>query len=77
MKTAVNEIENISEILSGLPKSVLREVKDFASYLSDREHRRKEFVKRVLKAEQEPYTECHTVEEVMQAVRNAPEDDDD
>jgi rubrerythrin len=75
MKT-VNEIADINETLSVLSKSALREIRDFASYLADRERRHKKLVERVLKAEKEPYTECCTVEEVMQAIRNAPDDED-
>ncbi|MDI6756293.1 MAG: hypothetical protein QME78_18135 [Thermodesulfobacteriota bacterium] len=75
MKTA--EITNIDEMLKMLPKTALREVRDFAAYLLDRERRHKALVKRVLKAEQEPdMVECRTSEEFMHAILNAPEDDE-
>lgn len=75
MKTV--EITNIDEMLKMLPKTALREVRDFTAYLLDRERRHKALVERVLKAEQEPdMVECRTPEEFMQAILNAPEDDE-
>lgn len=70
MKTI--EITDIDEMLLKLPKKRVQEVRDFAAYLLDREHRHKALVKRVLKAEKNPDTIiCNTVEEAMQAVYNA------
>jgi rubrerythrin len=78
MKTAVKEIENINEILTALSKAALHEVRDFASYLADKERRHKEFVEQTLKAEKEPDTVmCKSVEEAMQAIYNAPDDDEE
>lgn len=63
------EISNIDEMLRLLPEQALHEIRDFTSYLVDRERRRKELVVRVLKAEQNPDTViCNTVEEAMQAI---------
>jgi len=75
MKTT--EINNIDDMLKMLPKTAVREVRDFAAYLLDRERRHKALVDRVLKTEQEPdMVECRTPEEFMQAILNAPEDDE-
>jgi len=77
MNTTANEIENIKELLPMLSETFLHEVKDFTQYLLEKQKKRKAFEEQVLKAEQGPYTEYHTVEEVMQAIRNAPEDEND
>ncbi|MCX8026227.1 MAG: hypothetical protein N3A62_00025 [Thermodesulfovibrionales bacterium] len=76
MNTTERQIQDINEILSCLPESAIQEVKDFAFYLAEREKRRKEFVERVLKAEREPDTViCSSVEEFIQAIENAEDDD--
>ena len=75
MKTM--EISEIDEMLEMLPETARQEVRDFAAYLLDRERRRKELVERVLKAEQNPdIVECKTPEEFIQAIINAPDDDE-
>ncbi len=75
MKTTVSEI---NEILSTLPESALHQIRDFAFYLADRDRRRKELVKRVLKAEQEHNSIiCNSVAEAMQAIYNTPDNDDE
>jgi len=77
MKTVIDEVELIKDILSRLPKSALHEVRDFAASHADRERRHKELVARVLKAEQEPDTiECKSFEEFMQAIEQAEIDSD-
>lgn len=78
MNSTVNEIEHIKEVLPLLPVTALHELMAFADYLADREKRRKVLVERVLKAEQNPdVVECRTSEEFMQAILNAPDDEDD
>ncbi len=78
MNTAVSEIERIKEILPMLPETALHELRAFTDYLADRERRRKALVERVLKAEREPDSViCNSVEEAMQAILNAPDDDDE
>lgn len=78
METTIDEIELIKNILSGLPKSALHEVRDFVAYLADRERRRKALVERVLKAEKEPDTvKCTSPEEFIQAIEQAEIDNDD
>lgn len=78
MKTAVNEVESIKEILSLLPDYAIKEVRDFAFYLADRERRRKGLVGRVLKAEEDHDSIiCNSAEEAMQAIYNTPDDDDE
>ena len=75
MKTA--EITDIDEMLKMLPKTTRQEVRDFTAYILDRGRRRKALVERVLKAEQEPDgVECETSEEFIQAIMNAPDDDE-
>jgi hypothetical protein len=69
MKT-VNEIADINETLSVLSKSALREIRDFAFYLADREKRRKAFEKEVLNAEQETPIRFKTVKDAMKAIRD-------
>ena len=64
-------------MLKMLPETARQEVRDFAAYLLDRERRRKALVKRVLKAEQNPdIVEWKTPEEFIQAIINAPDDDE-
>lgn len=74
MKTSVNEIENIKEILSILPESALQEIRDFAFYLADREKRRKALEERVLKAETEPPIRFASAEDAVKAVFDETED---
>ena len=77
MNTTVDEIEHLKDILSQLPESAVREVKDFAAYLADRECRRKALVERVLKAEQNPETiRCASQEEFIQAIMSADDVED-
>lgn len=72
MRTAIKEIEHIKDLLSQLPPSVVHEVRDFTTYLADRERRRKELVERVLKAEKNPETiRCATPDEFIQAIMSA------
>lgn len=76
MKTM--EISEIDEMLLKLSEDHLKEVKDFVGYLLDREKKHRAFVERVLKAEQEHDSIiCNSVEEAMQAILNAPDDDDE
>ena len=78
MNTTVDEIEHLKDILSQLPESAVREVKDFAAYLADRERRRKALVERVLKAEKEHNSViCNSAEEAMQATLNYRDDDEE
>jgi predicted DNA-binding transcriptional regulator len=75
MKTM--EISEIGEMLKMLSETARQEVRDFTAYLLDRERRRKALVERVLKAEQNPdIVECKTPEEFIQAIINAPDDDE-
>lgn len=76
MKTT--EITDIDEMLKMLPKTARQEVRDFMAYLLNRERRRKALIERVHKAEQEPdVVECRTPEEFMQAILNAPDNDEE
>ena len=61
-------------ILPNLPDDTLREIRDFAFYLADRERRRPELVTRVLKAEQEPPIQFDAVEDAVKAVFDETED---
>lgn len=70
MDTTTKEFEDIKEILSGLPVDSVREVRDFAFYLADREQRRRELVKAVNKAEQETPVRFRTAAEAMAAIRD-------
>jgi len=75
MKTV--EISEIDEMLNILPETARQEVMGFAAYVLDRERRRKALVERVLKTEQNPDgVECKTPEEFMQAILNAPDDNE-
>jgi hypothetical protein len=74
-KTAAN-IDDVKELLPNLSDDALREVRDFAAYLLDRDRRRKVLVERVLKAEKEHDSIiCNSVEEAMQAILDEPDDD--
>lgn len=71
-------IANIDNLLSQLPGKRLQEILDIAGYFLEKEKKHKAFVERVLKAEREhDVVECKTPEEFMQAILNAPDDDDD
>src|SRR3990167_519659 len=74
MKTM--EISDIDEMLLKLPKKRIQEIRDYISFLIEKEEKRKAFEKRVLKAKKGPYIECHSVEEFMQAIYNAEDEDD-
>lgn len=64
-------------MLKMLPETARKEVRDFTAYLLDRERRRKALVDRVLTAEQNPdFFECKNPEEFIQAILNAPDDDE-
>jgi len=64
-------------MLKMLPETARKEVRDFTAYLLDRERRRKALVDRVLTAEQNPdFVECKNPEEFIQAILNAPDDDE-
>ena len=77
MKTATREIEHIKEMLPMLSMTALHELRTFTDYLADRERRRKSLVERIRKAEQHPDSViCNTVEEAMQAIYDAPDDDE-
>jgi len=71
-------ISEIDEMLLNLSEERLQEVKDFIGYLLEREKKHHAFVERVLKAEQEHDSIiCNSVEEAMQAILNAPDDEDE
>ena len=74
MQTANDEIKYIEEILSLLPNNALIEVRDFASYLADRERRRKGLEKRVQVAEEEKPVRFDSVEDAVKAVFDEMED---
>lgn len=70
------DISDIDEMILRLPAKKIQAVRDYVSYLLEREKKHKSFVKRVLKAEKEPGIICNSVEEAMQAILNAPDDDE-
>lgn len=74
MKTI--EISDIDEILLQLPEERIKEARDFVGYLLEKEKKHKAFVEKVLKAEKEPGIICNTVEEAMQAIISAPDDNE-
>lgn len=73
MKT--HEISNINEILIKLPPKRIKEVRDYVSYLLEKEKKHRAMVHRVLEAEKEPYVECRSAEGVMQAIYQAQDED--
>lgn len=76
MKTAVNEIDHIKEMLPALSDTALHELRTFTDYLADRERRRRELVERVKKAEENPDpVTCNSAEEFLQAIESAEDDD--
>ena len=76
MDAAIKEINDIREIIANLPVETVREIRDFAFYLADRDARRKALVERVLKAEKDPDTiTCHSAEEFLQAIESADDND--
>ena len=72
MKSVV--ISDIHEMLPKLPAKRIQEVRDYISFLVEKEKKHRAFVKRVLEAEKEPTMVFETVDEAMQAILNAPED---
>lgn len=74
MKTM--EIIDIDEMLVKLPARRIQEVRDYVGFLLEKEKKRRAFEKRVLKAEKEPGIICNSVEEAMEAIFNAPDDDE-
>lgn len=72
------EISDIDEMLLNLSDERIQEVRDYVGYLLEKEKKRKAFEERVLKTEQEhDVVECKTPEEFIQAILNAPDDDDE
>jgi rubrerythrin len=67
-------ISDIHEMLPKLPARRVREIRDYISFLVEKEKKHKAFAKRVLEAEKEPTTVFETIDEAMQAILNAPED---
>lgn len=59
-----------------LPAKKIQAVRDYVSYLLEREKKHKAFVKRVLQAEKEPGIICNSVDEAMKAILNVPDDDE-
>lgn len=74
MKTM--EITDIDDMLLKLPARRLQEVRDYVGFLLEKEKKRRAFEKRVLKAAKEPGIICNSVEEAMEAILNAPDDDE-
>jgi hypothetical protein len=74
MENTSTEIDRIKEMLNKLPEDALAEVGDFVTFLLEKEKKRKAFVERVLKTEQEPSVTFESPEDAMQAILNAPED---
>ena len=74
MKTM--EISDIDEMILKLSEEKIQEVRDYVGYLLEKEKKHRAFVKRVLKAEKEPGIICNSVEEAMDAILNAPDDDE-
>lgn len=73
----IAEISDIDEMILKLSEEKIQEVRDYVGYLLEKEKKRKTFEERVLKAEKEPdVVECKTPEEFMQAILNAPDDDE-
>lgn len=72
MKTAA--ISDINAMLPKLPARRIQEIRDYISFLIEKEKKHRAFVKRVLEAEKEPTMVFETVDEAMQAILNAPED---
>ena len=70
------EISDIDEMILKLPEEKIHEVRDYVGYLIEKEKKRKAFEERVLKAEKEPGIICNSVEEAMDAILNAPDDDE-
>lgn len=74
MKTL--QISDIDKILTKLPKKKLKAVRKYVERLLEKEKKRKTFEKRVLRAEKERGIICNSVEEAMDAILNAPDDDE-
>ena len=74
MENTATEIDRIKAMLNKLPGDALAEVGDFVAFLLEKEKKRKAFVERVLKVEQEPSVTFESPEDAMQAILNAPED---
>ena len=76
MKTL--DISDIEEMFFDLPEERIKEVRDYIGYLIEKERKREGFEEPILKIERESDTiECHSVEEVMQAILNAPDYDEE
>ena len=68
MKTAPDEIKYIEDILSSLSNNALIEVRDFASYLANREKRRQGLEERIQAAEQETPVRFDSVGDAVKAI---------
>jgi len=71
MKTAVNEIEHIKEMLPLLSETDIQELNDFVAYLVYKNKKRSAFEDRLDKIERESDTVAFdTVDEAMNVIRN-------
>jgi hypothetical protein len=71
METTATQIDNIKEMLTRLSDGALTEVRDFVTFLLEKERKRKAFEERVLKIEQKSDTMVfESAEEAMRAIRN-------
>ncbi len=61
------DISDIDEMLLMLPAKKIQAVRDYVSYLLEREKKHKAFVKRALPAEKEPGIICNSVDKAMKA----------
>lgn len=75
MSVTANQIDNIKEMLNTLSEDTLKEVRDFIAFLIEKERKKKAFVERVLKAEQEPPIRFESADEAFQAIIDESEKD--
>jgi len=62
-------LTDLYEILQKLPNQRINEVRDFVSFLWEKERRKKAFANRVTEAEKGPFIDCCSVEKVMEAIQ--------
>ncbi len=68
METTANKIDSLKEILFRLSEEKVQEVYDFASFLAEKEAKRKAFIKETLEAEKEPTITYESVNDAVKAI---------
>ncbi len=75
METDTAQIDEISEMLIGLPDNTLREIKTFVAFQREKQRKHEAFVEETLKAERDGnYIDCNSADDFLSAIETAVDD---